>query len=234
MSTEFSPRAALCTAIVLGGFALLATADLPSKFLGFDDTRREGLLPMVRGRSALPDQDREILRAVLHHEARRPGRNNVCLRLRPGGRTFEAEKRAVRGLEQRLRDEPAARQEIVGELDRLQSPERAWLLPPVDNNSEDPLPPDGARVLALAEQSLITGPRLTGGVEFTLDGTVVPPAFQSRSPGCSTLFFSVPAVAGEIAFAETRFLCGAGCGEDWLYAMVQREEGWVVTAMARP
>ena len=129
MSAEFSPRAALCTALVLGGFAALATSGFRLDFLGFDGPGRDGLLPMVRGQLAMPDQDRDILRAVLAHEAQRPGRTNICLRLRPGGRTFEVEKRAIRGLGQMLRAEPGAREEIAAELERLQSPARAWLLP---------------------------------------------------------------------------------------------------------
>jgi len=230
---EFSPRAALCTAAVLGGFVTLATTDLPFAFLGFEGAPRDGLLPMFRGQNALPSQDRDILRAVFAHEARRPGRVNVCLRLRPGGRTFEIEKRAIRALEQRLREEPGARSEIVAELDRLQAPARAWLLPSVESSSENPLPAQSRQLLGRAEARLVTGPRLSSGFEFTLDDSAVPEVFRSQGPGCSTLLFSAPAVAGEIAFVETRFRCGERCGEDWLYAVVRREERWEVAAMAR-
>jgi hypothetical protein len=233
VSLEFSPRAALCTAIVLGGFAMLAAAQLPFGFLGFGDTPREGLLRMAGGRTPHPSVERNILGAVLMHEARRPGRTNVCLRLAEQGRTFEQEKRAIRGLGKRLEREPAARTEIAAHLQRLTAPLRAWLSPAVSSAPPMALPEESAASLHAAERGLLAAAR-TSGVEIELDGGVVPEALRATGGGCTTLYFSAPAVAGDIAFAATSFQCGPGCGEDWLYAVALRDERWAVVAMVQP
>lgn len=230
---EFSPRAALCTAVVFGGFAALATAQLPFAFLGLGGAPRDGLLSIARGSFPRPGVERDILGAVLRHEARRPGRLNVCLRLSDQGRTLEREKRAIRGLQDRLRNEPEARIDIVAELRRLATPTRTWLIPSHSDLPITPLAKENSAALHLAEERLVAAPAVTG-VEIELDGSAVPAALQSRAPGCSTLFFSAPAVAGEIAFVETRFSCGAGCGEEWLHAVVLRDGRWAVAAVARP
>lgn len=225
---EFNPRAALCTAIILGGFAALLAAQLPVSSLGLGDMARDGLLPMTRGSDARPNQDRDIIGAVLVHEADRPGRSNVCLSLSEHGRTFEREKRALRGVRQRLRAEPEARAELAAHLERLSTPARTWFAPEL----EGPLAPESASALAAAEEGLLATPR-SSGVEIALDGSVVPVPFRARGGGCSSLVFGAPAVADEIAFVETSFRCGAGCGEDLLYATVRRETGWVVAGAAR-
>jgi hypothetical protein len=135
-------------------------------------------------------------------------------------------------LQQRLQREPGARSEIAAHLERLSAPERAWQLAAAPGSPAAPLPPESAASLRLAERHLIAAPR-TSGVEIELDGSAVPPALRSTAPGCNTLFFSAPAVAGEIAFVKTRFECGPGCMEERLYAVVLREERWAVAATDR-
>lgn len=233
MSIPFSPRATLCTAAVLVGFGALVSAQLPNGLYGLVGFGREGLLPVRSGIAGQADDDREIIGAVLRHEARRTGRQNVCLRLADEGRTFEQHKRAMRGLEQQLRREPERRAALGAELERLTVPERRWQAVSEPEGKASPLAPDSAQSLLLAEQRLLTQPAASG-VELTLDGGVVPEAFRASGQGCSALSFTAPARSGDIAFVATSFQTGAELAEERLYAVALLDERWILVAEAQP
>jgi hypothetical protein len=232
MSIRFSPIAAVCTAIVLGGFAAIASAELRYGLFGFGTIEREGVLPIERGGVPRSDRQRDILGAVLLHEASRPGRRNVCLKLAAEGHTFEQEKRAIGALQQRLREQPAARAELTAQLDQLRNPRRAWLEPRSGAVEEVPLPEPEAQQLRTAETSLL-GVAEIGRIDLALDDSNVPAEFRSTDATCNILYFTAPVVAGEIAFVETDHRCGANCRDGSLYALVWDEERWVVEGLAR-
>lgn len=227
----FHPRAALCTALVLLGFAWLAREQLAVGLLGWAPMEREGRGPLTHGGAASPDEERDILGAVLLHEARRPNRENVCLRLAAEGQTFEQEKQAIRALQQQLADQPARAKDIRAELDRLRNPERKWLLPSARDGEEAPVTAESARPLRTAEIALLGG-RAGGAIDLTLNLAELPAGFQATGESCNPLFFTAPAVAGEIAFVETAYRCGPGCGDGRMYAVVRRDERWEVGALA--
>lgn len=228
---KFNPRAALCTALVLAGFAWLAREQLAVGLLGWAPMVREGRAPLSHGGAATPDQERDILSAVLLHEARRPNRRNVCLRLALEGQTFEQEKRAIRALQQQMVDAPARAEDIRAQLDRMRNPQRRWLLPAEPGVAEAPITEESARPLRTAEISLIGAPA-GGAIDLTLNLGELPAELQGGGEACNPLFFTAPAVAGEIAFVETTYRCGANCEEGRIYAVVRRDEQWQVGALA--
>jgi hypothetical protein len=226
----FNPRAALCTALVLAGFAWLAREQLAVGLFGWAPMQREGRAALTHGGAASPDEERDILSAVLLHEARRPNRRNVCLRLALEGQTFEQEKRGIRALQQQLADEPERAETIRAQLDRLRNPQRKWLLPAEPGVEEAPITEESARPLRTAEIGLLGGPA-GGAIDLTLNLADLPPSLQGSGADCNPLFFTAPAVAGEIAFVETTYRCGPGCEEGRIYAVVRREEQWEVGAL---
>lgn len=227
----FNPRAALCTALVLAGFAWLAREQLAVGLLGWAPMAREGRAPLTHGGAATPEEERDILGAVLLHEARRPGRSNVCLRLAAEGQTFEQEKRTIRALQQQMADEPHRAESIQRELDRRLNPQRRWLLPSAPGAEEAPITEESARPLRTAEIGLLGGPA-GGAIDLTLNVGELPAGFQATGADCNPLFFTAPAVAGEIAFVETTYRCGPNCEEGRMYAVVRRDEQWEVGALA--
>jgi|GEM_PF-6811541 len=229
---KFNPRAALCTALVLAGFAWLAREQLAVGLLGWAPMQREGRAPLMHGGAATPEEERDIVSAVLLYEAQRARRQNVCLRLAPEGQTFEQEKRVIRTLQQQLAAEPGRAQTIRAQLDRLLNPQRKWLLPTPPGPEQAQITEESARPLRTAEISLLGGPA-GGAIDLTLNLAELPPDFQGSGAGCNPLFFTAPAVAGEIAFVETSYRCGPNCEEGWLYAAVRRDEQWEVGAVAR-
>lgn len=232
MSIRFSPGAAICTAVIVGGFAAVLVAQMPAGLFGFEGMARDGLLPMDAGGEAAENHQRDIIGAVLIHEARRPGRANSCLSLADEGLAFEQEKRAIRALAERAREEPAARTRLTAEMNRLRNPQRPWLRPFERGLEQAPLGAHEAQQLRLAETTLLDAPP-ANRLDFVLDGSVVPAAFRSEDRGCNTLTFTAPAVAGEVAFVETSHRCGPECREGWLYAIVRRDGRWAVEAVAR-
>jgi len=227
----FDPRAALCTALVLGLFALLAREQLAVGLLGWAPMEREGRASLIRGGAATPDEGRDILSAVLLHEAQRPNRVNVCLRLSDEGQTFEQEKRVIRALQQQLAAEPGQAEIIRAELDRRLNPQRRWFLPAAPGAEEAPITEESARPLRTAEIGLLGAPS-GGAIDLTLNLAELPAEFQASGGDCNPLFFTAPAVAGEIAFVETTYRCGPDCEEGRIYAAVRRDERWEVGALA--
>jgi hypothetical protein len=226
----FDLRAALCTALVLAGFAFLARGQLAVGLVGWAPMAREGRAPLSHGGAASPDEERDILSAVLLHEARRPNRSNLCLRLAPEGQTFEQEKRVIRALQQQLVAEPERAQSLRDELERRLNPERRWFLPAEPGAEEAPITPESARPLRTAEVSLLGSPA-GRAIDLILNLAELPVGLQASGGDCNPLFFTAPAVAGEIAFVETTYRCGPGCEEGRIYAAVRRDERWQVGAL---
>jgi len=232
VSIPFSPRAALCTAAVMIGFVGLAGADLPAGIGGFEGFDREGMLPIARGGIVDPDQQRDILEVVLSHEARRPGRDNVCLELAAEGATFASEQREIEVLQRELSANPAARDEIAPRLDRLLNPVRPWMLPDAPPGGQpQPLSAESAQLLRTAETTFLTT-RRDDRVDILLDMHAVPARFQSRAPGCRHLSFTAPAVASGLAFVETGYRSAQAPPEERLYAAALREGRWEIEAVA--
>jgi hypothetical protein len=231
MSIPFSPRAAFCTAVVFVGFGLLAGWHFRSGLFGLRGMDRDGMLPMAGG-GALPDEDeRSILGEVLRYEARRPGREHACLRIADEGTAFEHEKRRIREMERALRARPALRSLLVPQIEQLRGPRRPWRAPSGLGLETLPLHEEGVRQLWATEAAMLTA-RKAGDVEINLNLRELPEQFQSERPRCQPLSFTAPAVAGPLAFVETRFDCGPGCSEDWVYAVARREDGWELEAVA--
>lgn len=226
----FNLRAAICTALVLAGFAWVAREQLAVGLLGWAPMAREGRAPLAHGGAASPEEERDIVSAVLQHEALQPDRRNVCLKLAPEGQAFEQEKRAIRAFQAQLADQPEQAQSIRARLDRLRNPQRKWLLPTAPGAAAAPITEESARPLRTAEIGLLGAPA-GGAIDLILDLARFPTHFQASGADCNPLFFSAPAVAGEIAFVETLYRCGPGCEEGLLYAVVRREEQWEVGAL---
>jgi hypothetical protein len=229
---KFNPRAALCTALVLAGFAWLAREQLAAGVFAWTPMAREGRAPLMHGGAASPQEERDIVSVVLGYEAQRPNRRNVCLRLATEGQTFEQEKRATRTLQQQLALEPDRREAIARELDRRRNPERQWLLPYAPGTGEAPIAAESAGPLRSAEIAMLTSPA-GGAIDLTLNLAELPSALQGGGADCTPLYFTAPAVAGEIAFVQTSYRCGPGCDENWLYAAVRRDERWEIGAVTQ-
>lgn len=234
MSIPFSPRALLCTGLVMAGFAAAVLAELPIGFPGFQGFDREGMLPIGRGGPPPADTRHDIIYAVLAHEARRPNRQNVCLRLSPEGTAFESEKQRIATLTRRLAERPAERARFVAELDRLRNPVRPWqqATDPRFGQPSTPLEAEGAQQLRMAETAVLDGPQ-AGPVEIVLDMRQVPLGFQVGGGDCNALLFTAPAVIGDLAFVETRYGERQGAPELSLYALARRDGRWEVEAHSR-
>jgi len=233
LGIPFSPRAALCTAVVLVGFGALASPQMPGGFAGLVGFDREGLLPITTGGREEADEQQDILGAVLTQEALNLPSGNVCLELAKEGATFASEQQAMTTLAGEMSRDPAARSDIAARLDRMRNPVRSWVLPAANRGESEPQPlsEEGARQLRTAETTLLTSPR-PARVEILLDSGNIPARFQSRAAGCATLFFTAPGIAGDLAFVETSYRGPSGAQADRLYAVVKREERWEVAALA--
>ncbi len=231
MSIPFSPRAALCTFVVVAGFGTAITAQLPGGLFGLIGMDREGLLLMEGGGRAREQDDRDIVTAVLMHEAHRPGRGAVCVRLADEGEALASERAEIATLQRSVEDaNPALRAELIAELDRRRNPARSWVRPGPDAVA---LGDENQRQLRSAETSLLVGTS-SGRVDITLDMSTLPESLRSTAPNCPALAFTAPALAGEIAFVETRFAPPGRAAEESLYAVVRTDGRWSVEAVARP
>ncbi len=216
----------------MAGLGAVVASELGIGLPGFGGFERDGLLPVATGARAEPETQDEILGAVFNHEARRPGRENVCIRLAPEGRAFESEKVRIGTLIRNLSQRPGERQQIVAELDSRRNPRRRWLqgTDPLAGEPR-PLGEENARQLRVAETTLLDGPS-AGGVDLLLDMARVPAAFRSEASGCNPLLFTAPAIAGDLAFVETTFNGRPDSPEYWLYAVIRRDGRWQVEAVA--
>ena len=231
MAIPFSPRAALCTFIVVAGLATAITAQVPGGLFGLVGMDREGLLLMEGGGQAREQDDRDIVTAVLMHEARHTERGAVCVQLADEGEALASERAEIATLQRATRDaDPTRRAGLIAELDRRRNPARSWLRPGPDTA---PLSAENAQLLRAAETSLLVAP-FTGRVDITLDMGSLPEGLRSTTRNCPPLAFTAPALAGEIAFVETRFAPPGRAAEERLYAVVRTDGRWAVEAVARP
>ncbi len=231
MGIPFSPRAALCTFVVVGGLATAISAQLPGGLFGLIEMDREGLLLMEGGGMPREQDDRDIVTAVLAHEAQKTGRGAVCVQLADEGEALSSERAEVAALERAIAEaRPARRAGLVADIERRRNPVRAWVRPGAEAL---PLGEQNARELSLAEASLLGSPS-SGRVDITLDMGALPESLRSTARNCPALAFTSPALAGEIAFVETRFAPAGQPADAWLYAVVRTDGRWSVEAMARP
>lgn len=230
MAIPFSPRAALCTFLVVAGFGAAVTAQLPGGLVGLIGMDREGLLLMEGGGRAREQDDRDIVTAVLMHEAHKVERGAVCVQLADEGEALTSEREEIATLQRGVAGaSPALRAELIAELDRRRNPMRPWVRPGADAVS---LGAENAGQLRSAETSLLGAPS-AGRVDITIDMGALPESLRSTAPNCPPLAFTAPALAGEIAFVETRFAAPGRPVEAWLYAVVRTDGRWSVEAMVR-
>lgn len=231
MAIPFSPRAAFCTLAVVGGLAAAITAQLPGGLFGLTGMDRDGLLLMEGGGQPREQDDRDIVTAVLAYEARKAERGPVCVRLADEGEALASERRDIDTLQRAVpQAAQAERTGLIAELDRRRNPVRAWVGPGPDAG---PLGAENMRQLRLAEAALLGAP-FAGRVDITLDMSALPDSLRSTARNCPALAFTAPALAGEIAFVETRFAAPGQPAEAWLYAVVRTDGRWSVEAMTRP
>lgn len=227
----FSPRAAFCTFVVVAGFGAAVTAQLPGGLFGLIGMNRDGLLLMEGGGMPREQDDRDIVTAVLAHEAQKAGRGAVCVQLADEGEALASKRAEIATLQRAVGDaRPALRANLLAEIDRRRNPARSWLRP---GPAAAPLGEENARQLRAAETSLLVGTS-SGRIDITLDMGALPESLRSTAPNCPGLAFTAPALAGEIAFVETRFLPLGRAPEEWLYAVVRTDGRWAVEAMVRP
>lgn len=233
MAIPFSPRAALCTFIVMAGFAVAVTANLPGGLSGLAGMDRDGLLPV--GGGAAPESDqRDIVMAVLAYEARRPGRADACLRLADEGSALAGERQAI-GRLQRMLDaaDEDERARLIELLDRSSNPARPWRTAPSPGGPpSEPLGPENARQLSAAETMLLGAPG-PARVDIALDMAAVPEVLKTGAPDCADFAFTAPAIAGDVAFVETRHQPRGAPADAWIHAVVRSDGVWRVEAMAR-
>jgi hypothetical protein len=230
MAIPFSPRAALCTLAVVGGLAAAITAQLPGGLFGLTGMDRDGLLLMEGGGQPREQDDRDIVSAVLAHEARKPDRGPVCVQLADEGEALASERGEIDTLQRAVANAaPAQRAALVAEIDRRRNPARLWVRLGGEGGA---LSDENVRQLRLAEASVLGAPA-SARVDITLDMSGLPEALRSTARNCPALAFTAPALAGEIAFVETRFAPPGQPAEAWLYAVVRTDGRWAVEAMVR-
>ena len=233
MAIPFSPRAMLCTLVVVGGFAAALTAHLPGGLFGLIGMERDGLLRLETGGAApRPDAKSEIVHAVLAHVAERQSKP-LCVGLSDTGEALANDRRWITSAEREIADaDPAERARLVTGLGHLRSPQRAWFRPAFPGEDRAvPLGEENARVLQAAETALLAIPT-SGRVDISLDMGALPEVLRGRPPGCDGLLFTAPAVVGNIAFVETTYTCGDLCANGQIYALSWSGGRWQVEAMA--
>lgn len=230
----FSPKAALCTFVVVAGFGVAVTSQLPGGLFGLIGMERDGLFTMQGGAGA-PDEDErsEIVSAVLTHEAQQTARGPVCVELSDEGEALAGERLEIARLQRNVADAPQGmRASSIAALDLRRRPERVWLLASPGADENPPLGEESVRQLRAAEAAVLGGP-LAGPVDITLDMGALPESLRSDAPGCPTLAFTAPAVAGEIAFVETSFTRAGQPAVGRLYAVARSGGRWRVEGVAR-
>lgn len=235
MAIPFSPRAALCTLVVVAGFGAVVANQLPGGLFGLIVWERDGLLPIDGGGTPREDDSREIVTAVLAHEARRGERGAVCVQLAEEGEALASERQEIARRQRAIATADAAtRASLVAELDRRRNPARAWLLPASPGAlPTTPAAQENARQLNAAETAVLGAPA-AARIDLTLDMNAVPESLRSPARDCRVLGFTAPVAAGNVAFVETHFAPRAGEIESWLYAVTDTDGDWTVEAMARP
>ncbi len=81
-----------------------------------------------------------------------------------------------------------------------------------------------------AARAIATQP--SAGAYIVIASSRVPERLRSEDPSCAELFFTIPAIAGDMAFVETTYSCGSLCAEGWRYALKRREGRWSLFAVS--
>jgi hypothetical protein len=190
----------------------------------------------VNSRAASEDE-RQIIEAVLDHEASLPRENPpVCLARRTEGGAFDRDRDHFRSLRearpQNPRDAEIIRQALAGSQTLMHE----WRRPVP---SRDRRYAEGPRVegseadrLDVAARRLINGPA-RAAEPVAIDPELIPrPLGGWNMVSCSTLNLTAPAISNEIAFVESAYACGGLCGNGWLYALERKEGRWQLVAVA--
>lgn len=96
------------------------------------------------------------------------------------------------------------------------------------------LDPGQAKLLTEAAEDIVRTPKqapLVAAIER--DG--LPPSLrfcQDRQPARPNVYFSAPAVHGDLGFIEVGYVCGGLCGNGVLYALKRSGSGWQVVGVA--
>lgn len=231
----FSPRAALCTFLVIAGLAGALTMRSPGGLFGLIGTERDGLLPIDGGGRLHENDLREIVMVVLAQEAQRSERGAICARLADEGEALASERREAARLQRAVASaDPAARRALQAELDRRRNPTSKWFLPPASGARPfAEIAEANARQLDAAATALLSAPA-SNRIDIVLDMAALPESLRSTARDCRPLAFTAPVVAGNFAFVETHFSPARGAPDSWLHAVVKADGRWTVEAMARP
>lgn len=226
MAIPFDARALLCTAAVMTALGAATQVPLPQWASGPGSGMAGGRLLPLGGAAGERDERLDMIGEVLRHEAQRPERQNVCLRSPSRGGPFDGRRALLEELQQRSRTAPG--DDRAARIDMLRNPRTRWRSP----ESGEPLHELIAQALSSAETILSNEPGPLEPTELALDPGAVPEALRSNDPACAPLIFTRPAVTGPVAFVATRYECSGECGEERLYAVVRRREGWSLLAQA--
>jgi len=239
MAIPFSPRAALCTFVVVAGLATAISAQLPGGLFGLVGMDREGLLILeTGGRPPDANEKNEIVHAVLAQQAE--GSNEpICVHLLDEGEALTRDRMEIAQLQRRVAGADATeRAELVSELERRRSPRREWRrLGQTDRGGSAVLSEENANVLRAAETAVLGMPA-SGHADIMLDMSALPENLQARPPGCERgLGFTAPAIVGNIAFVETLHTCGNDvpnlCASGYLHALSRSGGRWQVQAFVQ-
>jgi len=177
------------------------------------------------------------LQPVLAYEATLPrGSSPTCVALTTRGTAFDEARQQLRSMRDsrpgNASDETRRRQYLADHEHRVFE----WRSPlPVGHGPDDVLPPplDAAQAaqLSAAIWPLLAAETVVGGPSEL--GAIPAPLRPGLSPGCrASLTLTAPALAGDLAFVETSYVCGGLCGNGWLYAVRRDGAEWRLIAIA--
>jgi hypothetical protein len=87
----------------------------------------------------------------------------------------------------------------------------------------------GAELTAAATQAIAAPP--PAAPAMVIERPRLPARLRSEDPNCADIYYSVPAVVGDIAFVQITFDCGPLCAEGWRYALKRRGGRWSLFAV---
>lgn len=150
---------------------------------------------------------REIVLEVLRYEALRSREWSICLRRTSRGFPFDWPREN-------------------GGFGWIKAPAR----PPQEYTVQRDLGEEEATALDRAAEQVIAAPP-SASPPLIVDRSQLPTGLQSADPSCADLTYTVPAIAGDIAFVQTTFSCGPVCAEGWRYALRRRGGRWSLFAV---
>jgi hypothetical protein len=194
-------------------------------------------LSLVASGQASQTDAQEALRPVLAYEAAlHRGELATCVPARTEGTAFDEARQEIRSMrDSRPRNAADAAwrvQYLSTQRHRLYD----WRRPlrggeRSDGSLPPPINPAQAAELSAATWPLVVGePGLAPAIEL---GPIPAPLHADSSTGCgATLKLSAAAIAGDLAFVETSYVCGGLCGNGWLYALRHEGGEWRIIAVA--